>query len=433
MKNLDLVRYLETEYDISKIKYDNENIWYVLKPYLFDSILSRDLDKSRKVKFSISLVLLFTRSLFYGFKSLFKKYDYLVFSASERRRELNGVYYDRVGDQISDSKSGRILFVENPLYQGHKPIRKLYSQFIVSQTPFYLAAIILSLFYYKKKKAKGIEIIEQIVSDYEVHDFNYFSILKRYEGQYRVMKLFLKFYSIKEAFFVSVSTSLGYVKALKENRVKVTELQHGVINKEHYFYNSIFNTSCCHRPDELHVYSERELSVFDENNYYISPKNILVKGNYFIKKFKSEYKLNDELKKLREENKHILIFSGQTIFDEQSIKLLNEVALYFPNMQFIYLPRELNIDYTHYELEYNLKIIKQFNIYELFMIADIHSTVNSTCAIEAEFFNVPNLIFDYKNYGSNYYKDFKLKNTKYLKNIEEFKLELKNYMNERVS
>ena len=67
------------------------------------------------------------------------------------------------------------------------------------------------------------------------------------------------------------------------------------------------------------------------------------------------------------------------------------------------MPRNADKIYPEIEGVENMYIERKLNIYECLKFADFHATINSTCAIESLFFGVPNVLYDFKNWASDYY------------------------------
>ena len=89
---------IENAYDVEKITLNGECVWPVLRFKLNEQLRSLSGVKPRTLQVNNKLIAKAVKSLFYGFHEFFRfrKYEFWVFSASDRRKLLNGVYVDRV-------------------------------------------------------------------------------------------------------------------------------------------------------------------------------------------------------------------------------------------------------------------------------------------------------------------------------------------------
>src|SRR5690606_27019292 len=144
----------------------------------------------------------------------------------------------------------------------------------MSESILYLGVFVLGFLGFKKSKLENEHIIKDIQQEYG-YEINYNRFLLIHEGQYRLIKLLLKYFKKPKAvFFVYSASSMGYIKAFKEFNVPVVEIQHGVINKEHNAYNVNNDFGKELFPDYLLTYGNRELKVFNNpENYFINPIN----------------------------------------------------------------------------------------------------------------------------------------------------------------
>nr|MUH39506.1 hypothetical protein [Zobellia laminariae] len=196
---------------------------------------------------------------------------------------------------------------------------------------------------------------------------------------------------------------MGYIRALKEKNIPVVELQHGVINELHYAYNVFKDFGNNFYPDYLLTYGPNESKIFGTNNFFIEPSNVIPIGYYFLEEFINS-PMNDS-KHLPNKNhfEKIIVLSLQDPFEKFMFEFLNDIASRDKSILFLLAPRDPRKSYKEFKFPVNVIVEQKLNIYECLKIADFHMTINSTCAIEALCFGVPNILYDYKNWASNYY------------------------------
>jgi hypothetical protein len=402
---------------------DGEAIWPILRLKINEELRDKDGVTSRTFKLSISKVLKLLGTFFFGVKEilLMGNYDYWVFSSSDRRKKIGRHYVDRVACSLV-LEFPKTLMIENPYPKGrHFRKEEIVDTHIISRTIFFLGVRILEFFVNKNVKLENESLLIELLNQNDIK-LDYHSILRNHIAQYRFMKFILRKASPKAAFFVYAASSMGFVKAFKEKRIPVIELQHGVINKEHNAYVISKDYGSLFFPDYLLTYGENELTFFDENNYFIHPNKVFPIGYSFFEEFSKEASDLSYEKNIRNQYEKIIVFSLQEPFEEFVFPFLTKVAELNISVYYILIPRNVLRDYGHLELPKNMIIEKNLNIYECLRIADVHLTVNSTCAIESLYFGVPNILFDYDNWATNYYANI-LKDpmhTKYVKTAEEF-------------
>lgn len=415
---------IEKKYDVEKITLNGECIWPVLRFKLNEELRTFSGLKSRTFKLDASILPKLIKTLFYGFHELFriKSYDYWVFSSSDRRKSLKDVYVDRVIEPFS-TQFENTLMIENPYPLGfHYKKSEIPKCNIVSRTPFFLAIRIIKFFLREKLEIRNEEVLAKILEDTGVN-INYLAILKNHQAQYRLMKLMLRFKVPKLACFVYAASSMGFIKALKEAGVPVVEVQHGIINARHHAYNYPKDFGENLTPDYLLTYGDNELKVFDENNFFMSDQRAVIPAGYYYIDAISQIPLRSAVEaKLRQKYKKIVVFSLQDPFEEFTFPFIKEVALQDPSVYYLLVPRNVNKSYQDLTLEENMGMCKDLNVYECLQMADFHATINSTCAIESLFFGVPNVLFDYEEWASDYYQDIlnDAKHTKFVKSSQEF-------------
>ena len=146
---------------------------------------------------------------FYGLRNLWpKKYDFLVFSSSERRKSIGGYKQDRVVEGILSNYNA--LLIENPFPQlDHPKANEIKNKNVISESIFYFLAGFLSLFV--KIEIEGKRLLNDIEDRYEIK-IPIKPLARRYAGQRVVANLMIKLFKPKAVFFVYSASAQGYVR-----------------------------------------------------------------------------------------------------------------------------------------------------------------------------------------------------------------------------
>jgi hypothetical protein len=417
MKNIDLVKHIETNYDVQSIKYKNLSLWLELRNRFFIKLF---LGQESLLKISKQTYLNVLRSSFYGFFNWFKKYDAWFLSTNINRVLVDGKYFDRLFDYPA-SKIDKSLFIELST-TTHYQRKKVTSKNIVSRSPLILLEKLIS-FFIKVSKAE-LAVFEKICSDYDVK-INTSYVVKKMVSQYRVMK-FLLFFKSPEVVFISPSyMTYGYVKALKEKKIKVVEVQHGVILKEHQGYNINSEFDSDYFVDYLLVFGNNEKNVFGGDNLGINKENVIPVGSYYLDHIKQMFTPNSEIENLRIGFTKTFCVSLQELeVGEKLIPLIIESAKGNTNCLFLLKPRKLPLSYYKNKYTYpkNVIFIDSVNVYQLILQSDFHITIYSTCALEAPSLGKRNILFNIDNKSKEYLGESLTNDTTslYVNTLEEF-------------
>ena len=421
---------IEQKFDVQSLTSQEDMIWPLLRLKLNEEIRKTKNIESRTFKLTRNTIFRLLVTSVYGFKNLFsfRNYEYWVFSSSERRKKnQKGVYEDRVIGFMSTLWK-RSLIIENPYPLGnHYPKNETYPDKIISQTGFSLAAKIISYFL-RNRSINNEQLLHQI---YEATgcQINHKRIIKEVRAQYLLTMLMLWLGKPKMVFFVYSASCMGYIKALKENGIPVVEMQHGIINTSHNAYNLHKDFGTEFFPDYLLTYGKKELEIFNEGNYFIEASKVVPMGYYFLEMSKKAQKNITREKSLRNKFEKIVVVSLQDPFDTFYFEFLDQVASLNGKVCYLIVPRNPQKSYAKFHAMSNLIIEKELNIYECLHFADYHCTINSTCAIESLYFGVPNILYDYSGWATNYYATIlgDAKHTIFVESAEQFVEALDNW------
>jgi len=207
------------------------------------------------------------------------------------------------------------------------------------------------------------------------------------------MKFWLRILPRPKVVFSSVSyTNFGYIRAFRELGIKVVEVQHGIISKNHHAYFYAKEMDPIQFPEYLVTVGEKEVAVFKEENSF--PVNEIVPvGSWIIDHYRTQKRA-----KKRELTK-ILFTLQDGVMSAGLIQFILELSPKVSGKFEIQVqPRrttkqEYLIDFP--ELE-SIRFSQQ-DFYSEVINCDIHATVYSTTAIEALSLGIPNILVNIDN------------------------------------
>ncbi|MFX0207268.1 MAG: hypothetical protein ACFFDT_14870 [Candidatus Hodarchaeota archaeon] len=397
---LNILKEIEKKYPVDKIYLNNEQIWPIFKAnyYFILKYYSENFEIGgiRKKTFFQKLILV--KNIFYGWKKWFKKYDYIATSTSRVgvSKIINGKYYNRLIDPIIDEmKNNNILYIERP-YGKHYNKKIVHEKNIVSYYPIVFISYLFDKLSIHKYNLNGSEILNSIKKDYNIK-INYDKLIKFYLAEYRVFKFIFQHIKPKAIFIVNYTGYFGVIKAAKELGIKIIEVQHGIIGREHPAYNFGIKISKNLFPDYLFVYGKQDVMNFSES-YFIDQKNVIPIGSYYIDYLKESFLPDIKFKNIINKYRISVGITLQNTVEKQTIDFVKEAAILDSSILFILIPRQtVNRDYSTLDLPDNVLVITDKDFYELMMYVDYHSTVYSTCALEAPSFGVQNIMINIDN------------------------------------
>jgi hypothetical protein len=424
MKNNELIKHIESTYDVKSIKYKNLNLWLSIRNRLFAKIILNQ-ESTLKINSSSYKTILLTS--FYGFFNWFKTYDAWIFSSKINRLKIGNTYQDRLYEYIG-SKFDKTLFIEVTTDKHYKR-KNTTSKYIASKSLLILLEKIIGVFISTKKI--NLKIINEIKAEYNI-DFNPNYSVKKIITQYKLMKFILKFKKPKVVFISPGYTAYGYVKALKEKGVKVIEVQHGVINKQHIGYNIYQSFNTLYFADYLLSFGKNEIEVFKGDNKGINFKNVIPVGNYYLDYILTHHKPDKTITKLKNNYDKSFVVSLQEL--ESPLKIIPEIikaANINKTFLFIFKPRKYPKTYytKNYNLPNNIVVEENSNIYQLILDTDFHITVYSTTALEAPALGKFNILYNIDNRSREIFGDTltNKKTTQIVDNFTEFNELIKHF------
>jgi hypothetical protein len=127
----------------------------------------------------------------------------------------------------------------------------------------------------------------------------------------------------------------------------------------------------------------------------------------YIDYINNEYKPSEKTIKLfksfKKKYKKTVAISSQWPLENKLIDFLKKSASLNKNILYIFVPRDVNKDYSNANFPENIIVLKHLNVYQIIREADLHSTLWSTCALEAPALGVPNILINIDGFAKKYY------------------------------
>lgn len=426
MDTIDIIKEIETTYDVSSIKVNGIQVWPFLRSIYFALIENENLNIQNKKKRRLFSSMKRVKNFFYGLNNLFKRVDYIAFSDTMELRSKDRLYINKLFNNLYDvlGKDNTIV-IENPNYRPHYNINKLYMKNVMSLDFFNILCRVFS--FNLIIKIENERILKDINLNYNMN-IGYMRIIKKFFYYHKIFTTTLKIKNPK-IIFISDYYNLPHQALIYTARklgIKVVELQHGIINSEHTAYNVFTNLDKLFFPEYLLVFGNHYKQYFDKDNYFIDKKNVLAIGNMYIHYINNNYipseKTIEMFNHFRNKYDKIIAISSQILVEDELIDFLKKSASASEKFLYTFVPRYFDNDYSCYKFPPNIIILSNLDVYKTIKEADFHATVNSSCAVEAPALGAPNILINIKNESKRYYSKI-LTNpevTKFVDTPEEF-------------
>lgn len=427
MNAADFIKKIETTYDVASLKTNDIEIWPFLRnAYYFAYRNKYDFDLNLKKGITLGKAARVLKNAFYGLSNYFKKYDYLIFSNIGEKRIMNGKYVNKLlFFLLSELGKEKVLFIENPAGSTHYNFSSVSTKNVVSSNFFLLLSYLP--FFSKNFDIENEIILNDINNSYHLN-INYNVIISRFLFYVILFKFLFMLYKPSKIFVTQYYSLFHQAAIYSFNKIGINtiEFQHGVINDQHPAYNVYSKLNRLFFPKYLFVFGDKVKSVFSNDNYFINKSNVMSVGNIYLDYINYEYDKTKEVEiffnKLRARYKKIVAISSQLTIEHKLIRFLKRSASLDESVLYIFVPRDINKNYSEQNFPNNVIIIKNLNVYQIIKESDFHVTVYSTCALESPALGVPNIMINIDNMAKNYYSDVLVneKITRFVNSEESF-------------
>jgi len=414
-RNMETLNNIENKYDIQNIYFNRYQVWPIVRMALFFQLRKRNnlqINNKKKIDKINLLTLLLNILDIKNLKAIINliagKKKFVLLSDSLELRNINGHSIDKIAYNLIDIINEEdVLIIENS-YHARLPRNILYKSYLYQDLITLAFQIYTKIIYLKKTKIENERLIQEILIKLNI-SLNYKYIIAEFIASYKCYRMLFKIGNIK-AIFVNCYYSFqnqAAVFAARELNLNVIELQHGVINKEHLAYNFSIPLEGKYFPNYLFAFGEYVRDILRESKY-IKNQNILAVGNAYIDYIKDEYnpqaEIFDYFQSIRNKYDCIIGVSLQEIYEDETMEFISRAAMLDRCIYYILVPR---IYKKHSGSQVNVEIINinnsDLDIYKIIFSSDFHSTVNSTCALEAPALGVANIFINIDNKSREYY------------------------------
>ena len=416
---LNIIREIETKYPVNEIRVNDRQVWPYLRIYYDAAYLTKiatsygveeyirqQLGSQRRTRMLRILITLF-REIPYGFKNWFRKYEYIALTNNNFRRQIAGKYLNPFLDPIIDEIGpDRVLCMEYAWQIPHYPVDSIYTKHIVFISLLEILSQLISILrkiFLKRRNIVNKQVLDMIETDYSLN-IDTIRRVDDFESKRKVYYLLFRIIRPRAVWVAPYNAHLPAVRAAKDLGIKVIEIQHGVIGKEHPAYNVHRDIERSCFPDHLLVFGKQELKTFD-NSCFIDEVNVHPVGSFYIDYVKATYKPEPQLSERFAGFKRVVGVTLLELLEKPLIPFICDAAKLDGSIFYILIPRwPQNPMYSILELPPNVEMIMDRNFYELMAYTDFHSTVASTCALEAPSLGVQNILVDIDGQAKWYYE-----------------------------
>lgn len=403
---------IEEKYPVHKITVNGQQVWsYLRMRYYWEWIHLRSTEAGENVPIGSSAPLQRFSSLrraLHDFQYFFRKYDCVFLSnTTSNRIDYRGRYYNRFLDPIADELGQEhVLCLENP-YPTLPPTQPAYTKHVASLQAAELAAVpyrLLARATRKKYSIQGVELLEDIQAEYGLR-FDYARRVKVFESKVAAFSLLFRRLRPKALVLTCYYNDPfpAAITAAKRLGIKVVEVQHGMIGREHPAYNfgARLDRTCF--PDYLLVFGERESATFADSRF-IDPQNVIPVGSFYIDHMRKRCQQDPAVVERLRRYRRVVGVTLQWTVENRLIRFIFEAAKLDRTVLYVLIPRlPAQRDYSALDLPGNVTVSTEKGFYEMMGYVDFHSTVYSTCALEAPSLGVQNIMVNIDNQSQENY------------------------------
>ncbi|MBN1762920.1 MAG: CDP-glycerol glycerophosphotransferase family protein [Methanomicrobia archaeon] len=456
MKNLKLhsvafqmIKDVEELYHVDSIALtDGTKLWNLLRIVIFYYFQKGDLSLSKNINsYKKKINYLVTSLLPISFP---KRIDFCGFSGTESRKLWRGKYFDIYMDPLYEVLGETFTIFEWPNEQGYR-IKYNGDVYSKNYVPMYIPVFTKTFWkivYFEafNKSPKIInnmiltDLITYISAEYSVNKKEFEKYIYSSIGIFLSVKFFLKTL-LEKINPKGVIIRCGYTRfhmalsqACKELGIPTVEVQHGFITRYSIGYvkatNSL-NRDCL--PDYFLSYGNKFSEIVKKGNLFDS-QNVASIGFPYLAVMKGkEISVKNNLDNFITNYRYTILITSDSLLhialavEDFSINLSKRLDEKNKNIGIIFKPHPFDKkEYQNLQKLGNVYVAdKQDNVYHLMKIINVHSTVFSTCAIEALAFGKPNIVINIKGkYADNISEIIDQKSSFIADNVDDYIMKL---------
>jgi len=404
---VDRFLFFEEKYELFSLQIKGVYIWPIIRFNVYSLLLEKSSNTQEshpKQNVLLSLLLSLRNFIPSIIKSpFFIRHSKTTIILNHKRKVKNesGLFECKYTEHLINEDS---YVLEAPFYDKHfKPSS--------TKNVFYLDLIlniarIYSIYGSKKQIGKNesskLERLNAVFkSEFGLNINGFNSYVMKMIFKHKAISFFAKkiFSKVKpEQLIVAVSYSdanMPFVEQAKSLGIRVIEIQHGILGRNHIAYNFMKKENFGWFPDEIWVWNKfwKESSRFP-----ISEDKIIVKGFPFLDRYKSKWNSKNT------EKKQLLIFS-QGPYSDKLIEFTRRLSHKINPLEYqiVFKPHPSELisvgDKFQQLTQENIIISEESNIYNLFGASLIQIGVNSTALFEGLEFGLKTFVLDIEHDG----------------------------------
>jgi hypothetical protein len=400
---LNIIKDIEKKYDVAKVRVGRFQVWPFLRWQYFSYYMNSYAEKGSSRELTIWKKIYLLRNIFYGFKNWFSQYDIIIFSNTSELKTIDGNYINKLIDPLfAMLTEQKILYIEVPV-PYHYPMHSLAFKKIVSITPLKFLKKLAQLIFFKKDRINNKVILDKIKSNYHLK-LNDNALINSFLREYVVYKLLFRFMKPKVIF----TTDYGFIaviKAANDLGIKSIEIQHGTIGETNLAYHSDIPLDASFYPDYLLVFGYHDYKSLQRSSIY-KKSTIIPIGSYYIDFVNSSDLQIDKLNKLKSNYAKSVGVTLQWTVEDKVILFITKAAKLDDQILYVLIPRLRDqTDFSQYTFPRNIIVYKDNDFYKTIKNLDFHSTVYSTCALEAPSLGVQNILIDIEGLAKKHFAE----------------------------
>ncbi len=407
----EVIKRIETKYDVSQIRYEDTFIWSYLRTYLFFSYQNKEEPIFRKKVSHVTKALRLIRAVSKtDFRLFYKKNPIIMFVDGDDVCTVDGKKKTKLFETVRKMYRDKCVPIRIPV----ENIKETpYKYFIDSNIISYQLRRERKKLNFDENRLKGREIVKSILLELDIPDFDYLDIIKKILAA----KIYFRKWFRKvnpEKIFVSCYYDYNRMPAIsiaKEMGIKTIEFQHGYIGYDHAAYRAYGLSSREAYPDYYLSFGKKFSEIISEAIY--APDSIFEVGNGYLEIMSRRDKQSKELLRKKYpsvKGKKIMCIIGVAMeyYDMHAINLGLNLLDMTEGFAIVFKPRYgkvYNVSHKDFYFEDDM------DVYQCMQASDVTLTGMSTCAFESLYLGTPLVLDNIDNFAKtrfeNYFSDIK--------------------------
>lgn len=393
----------EKHFNFSSLNNRDKKLWSLMRIYYSEAFC---LGNSPGQVPSKSILSSGLKSIIYGIKNVFKRYQYICVLRTDQRKLVGG-RLEHCFDHLPPHILENTLFIEMPS-AAHVPINSLSHKRIISR---YLLLLFEYTYIRCTSATSSMQFIEYIRNVEITLDINlnYEYFVKRFNASEFIMDIVLRIYRPRLFLCTVAYPIMGYVCAAKNLNIPVVEFQHGLIGTSHRAYNIDSGLVSEAYPDYVACWGKHEEIFFSNpHNCYVKDNCVFPVGNFYTDYLRqTDHQIQEHNIHGKSEFNVLIAVTMQDPVEDLMLSYIEKLARLDPKMGILILPRNRPHNfYNEWASEIpNVFTNKNVNSYQGIASCDLHTTCWSTMAFESLVLGKPNILMNLNGLSKSYLGD----------------------------